>query len=77
MTVLLTWLCCSHDCVVHMAVMLQVRREVAAQLNKFAELVGAAPVHTDGHQHAHVVPGVLEAIVTVRPHLPRQACTQN
>ena len=36
--------------------------EVEAQLRRFEALTGAKVTHVDGHQHAHVVPGLVEII---------------
>lgn len=36
----------------------RVRREFAAQLDRFHELVGHAPTHVDSHHHAHLRPEV-------------------
>ena len=36
--------------------------EVKAQMEKFRELVGAYPVHFDGHQHVHVIPSIASLI---------------
>ena len=32
--------------------------EVEAQLKRYKELVGSYPTHVDGHQHAHIAPGM-------------------
>jgi predicted glycoside hydrolase/deacetylase ChbG (UPF0249 family) len=37
-----------------------VRREFAAQLERFHELVGRAPTHVDSHRHTHLEPQVNE-----------------
>lgn len=42
-----------------------VERETAAQLDAFEELCGTPALHVDGHQHAHVVPGLSESIARV------------
>ena len=42
-----------------------VAREANAQLCHFALLVGHSPTHVDGHQHAHVAPGMAEVLSTV------------
>jgi hypothetical protein len=39
--------------------------ELEAQVSKFASVVGRAPDYIDGHQHAHVLPVVREAVVQV------------
>lgn len=36
--------------------------EAEAQCRRYEDLVGAAPAHVDGHQHAHVIPRVAEAL---------------
>ena len=38
--------------------MRDVATEVEAQLKKYKELVGGYPTHVDGHQHAHIAPGM-------------------
>jgi predicted glycoside hydrolase/deacetylase ChbG (UPF0249 family) len=38
----------------------EARAEVRAQLAAFAALTGGPPVHADGHQHVHVLPGLRE-----------------
>lgn len=40
----------------------EVTAEVAGQLDAFRRLMGRDPDHFDGHQHAHVVPGVPAAM---------------
>ena len=42
-----------------------VAREAVAQIKRFLKLTGAYPRHVDGHQHAHVAPGVAEALAPV------------
>jgi predicted glycoside hydrolase/deacetylase ChbG (UPF0249 family) len=42
-----------------------VERETAAQLDAFEDLCGVPPLHVDGHQHVHVVPGLSESIARV------------
>ncbi|BDG07734.1 carbohydrate deacetylase [Anaeromyxobacter paludicola] len=37
-------------------------REVARQLARFEALRGRPPTHLDGHKHAHLRPGALEAV---------------
>lgn len=39
--------------------------EVRAQLQRFRELVGRNPTHFDSHHHAHRLPDVFEAMVTL------------
>lgn len=36
--------------------------EAAAQLRRFVALLGDPPTHVDGHQHAHAIPRVAEAL---------------
>lgn len=43
----------------------EVLAEVRAQLRRFRELTGRSPTHLDSHHHAHRLPVVLEAVVTV------------
>jgi chitin disaccharide deacetylase len=40
-----------------------IRREIARQLDAFAEVHGAAPDFVDGHQHVHVLPVVRRALL--------------
>ncbi|XP_064620026.1 carbohydrate deacetylase-like isoform X2 [Lineus longissimus] len=42
-----------------------VRNEIEAQIELFSHMCGALPVHVDGHQHAHVIPGVCEIFASV------------
>lgn len=42
-----------------------VAREAEAQLDAFAELMGSPAAHVDGHQHAHTVPFLAEALAPV------------
>jgi predicted glycoside hydrolase/deacetylase ChbG (UPF0249 family) len=39
--------------------------EARAQIRRFRELIGAFPTHLDSHHHAHALPAVLEAFVTL------------
>ena len=39
--------------------------EARAQLRRFRELTGRRPTHFDSHHHAHKLPAVLEALVTL------------
>ncbi|XP_074641541.1 carbohydrate deacetylase-like [Tubulanus polymorphus] len=34
------------------------KREMVAQIELFIKLTGVCPVHVDGHQHVHILPGV-------------------
>lgn len=43
----------------------QILAEARAQLKRFRELTGADPTHLDSHHHAHALPAVLEALVTL------------
>lgn len=43
----------------------EIRREVQAQVDKFRVLMGDGPFHADGHQHIHVIPGVVETFAAV------------
>ena len=43
----------------------EVLLEVRAQVKRFRELVGRLPSHLDSHHHAHRLPVVLEALVTL------------
>ncbi|MDB5643392.1 MAG: YdjC family protein [Hyphomicrobiales bacterium] len=36
----------------------EIRAEIAAQINAFGEHYGHAPAFIDGHQHAHMLPGI-------------------
>lgn len=42
----------------------EVRSELSAQLEKL-ELSGLAPTHADSHQHIHVLPGILEIVLSL------------
>jgi len=41
----------------------QLGLEVDAQIERFREYCGDAPIHLDGHQHIHLVPMVLKAVL--------------
>ena len=41
----------------------QLGLEVDAQIERFREYCGDAPIHLDGHQHIHLVPIVLKAVL--------------
>ena len=41
----------------------QLSLEVNAQIDRFRSFCGDAPIHLDGHQHIHLVPIVLEAVL--------------
>lgn len=41
----------------------EIRRELACQINKFADVIGRPPDFIDGHQHVHQLPGVRDIIV--------------
>lgn len=43
----------------------QVVAEARAQILRFRELIGAFPTHLDSHHHAHALPAVLEAFLTL------------
>jgi predicted glycoside hydrolase/deacetylase ChbG (UPF0249 family) len=43
----------------------EILAEARAQLRRFHELMGAPPTHFDSHHHAHRLPSVLEALVTL------------
>ncbi|XP_056001018.1 carbohydrate deacetylase-like [Ostrea edulis] len=36
------------------------KKEMQSQIDRFESLMGHKPTHIDGHQHAHLVPGVCE-----------------
>lgn len=40
----------------------EIRAEIDRQLDRFMVVTGRAPDHVDGHQHAHVLPGVRTAL---------------
>ncbi|OWF48232.1 carbohydrate deacetylase-like [Mizuhopecten yessoensis] len=44
---------------------IEVRREIQAQIDKFRDLMGETPYHADGHQHIHVIPGIVETFAAV------------
>lgn len=39
---------------------LEVRVELIAQIGRYVQLFGSKPVYVDGHQHAHILPGLAE-----------------
>lgn len=41
----------------------EIEQELSAQFDRFAEFWGAAPGFIDGHQHAHILPGIRDAVV--------------
>jgi len=41
-----------------------VRHETEAQIAAFETLLGCGPLHVDGHQHAHVIPQLVETLAT-------------
>ena len=41
---------------------LELRAEIEAQLDRFAELAGGAPRFADGHNHAHCLPAIAAAL---------------
>jgi predicted glycoside hydrolase/deacetylase ChbG (UPF0249 family) len=43
----------------------EILAEARAQLRRFRELTGGLPTHLDSHHHAHRLPTVLEALVTL------------
>ncbi|XP_034398153.1 carbohydrate deacetylase isoform X2 [Cyclopterus lumpus] len=45
--------------------MKQVELELRAQVRLFRDLTGHVPLHMDGHQHVHVLPGVREVFAQV------------
>ena len=47
-----------------------VRLELVAQVERFRSLTGRYPHYVDGHQHAHVYPGVGETIALLAPEYP-------
>ena len=42
----------------------QLGLEIDAQIQKFRHLCGDAPIHLDGHQHIHLVPMVVRAVLS-------------
>ena len=49
-----------------------VAAEVEAQFTAFHEVFGRPPDHVDGHQHAHVLPGVRQVVLAATArHAPR------
>jgi len=46
----------------------QLALEVASQIARFKALRGDGPIHLDGHQHIHLVPIVLEALLARAGH---------
>ena len=47
-----------------------VAAELKAQLDAFEGLAGRQPVHLDGHQHVHHLPGVREAVLALLAQRP-------
>lgn len=43
----------------------EVREEIQQQIDKFEKLTGFKPISVDGHQHAHVIPGVDQVFAEV------------
>ncbi len=41
----------------------EVTRELTAQVDRFEEILGFAPHFIDGHQHAHILPGIREEVI--------------
>ena len=41
----------------------EIAAEVAAQLARFAQVMGRAPDFVDAHQHAHVLPGIRDVVL--------------
>jgi len=41
----------------------EIRSEISAQFDRFIEQHGRAPAFVDGHQHAHVLPGIREIML--------------
>jgi predicted glycoside hydrolase/deacetylase ChbG (UPF0249 family) len=48
---------------------LEIRAEIEAQLDAFAQAMGRAPDFVDGHQHVHALPGVRRAVLDVLARL--------
>lgn len=38
----------------------EVKEELTRQIARYTELTGSIPVYVDGHQHAHIIPGLVE-----------------
>lgn len=47
----------------------EVTAEVEAQLRAFTAVMGRPPAHIDGHLHAHVLPGIRDAVLIAAGHL--------
>jgi chitin disaccharide deacetylase len=43
----------------------EIQAEIARQLDAFTEVHGKPPSFVDGHQHAHILPGIWPALLTV------------
>lgn len=43
----------------------EVRWELQSQIDRFQSLMGRKPEHIDGHQHAHLLPGICEVFASV------------
>ncbi|XP_078341123.1 carbohydrate deacetylase-like [Crassostrea virginica] len=44
---------------------MEVKHELQSQIDRFQMLMGQKPTHIDGHQHAHLLPGVCEVFASV------------
>lgn len=42
--------------------LIDVEKEIQAQIDRFREITGYEPTHVDGHQHVHVIPALSETI---------------
>ncbi len=50
----------------------EIKREITAQFEKFEEIFGRKPDFVDGHQHAHILPIIRNALFEVaKEHLPQ------
>ena len=50
----------------------EIKREITAQFKKFEEIFGCKPDFVDGHQHAHILPIIRDALFEVaKEHLPQ------
>jgi predicted glycoside hydrolase/deacetylase ChbG (UPF0249 family) len=50
----------------------EIHNEIAAQFDAFSSVMGFPPDHVDSHQHAHVLPGIRELVLSLaHAHAPK------
>lgn len=55
----------------------EIRSEISAQFDRFIDKHGRPPAFVDGHQHAHVLPGIREIILAETARRAPQAWLRN